>query len=739
MIKKKKKKIYGISQNADKKISALKSNDTILQNGDNPFGADRKTLRQLCCPSGVNPNPLDHIEIDDGGVTLYTACFYIEKLPIRTKFGKSFAKLFNFPDVTSSVFIDPLVNGEGSQQLDKRINMLGTEQEEARSGDRNRFRKITLKMNSAENLAMEVESGDNMLYEVYFLFVLQASSMDGLHMMMNDFHAIAKEGGIEVASCYCAHPEAFIGSYPFNRVPYQKFGLIKNSVIKKHYLDKGCLCDIFNHTQSSFSHPNGIIAGHNMITNEPFTFDPYDSSHDGYGTIFSGKTHSGKSATIKMYLTRLIDFDYKVRSIDFDAVGTTGEYTNPCNAVGGVNYQIKPDSENILNLFEIDAEIDFDEKTCTEFPALHLTAKKSDVKNLIMTMIKDGKEITDFSLVTFIEGIVEDIIDRLYSQKGIYEGNVESLFDRKKTIQSGKYVMGRVKKTLPTISEFFYEALKDQKNNTDPLYEKAYAVVVKSMKKYVKKLNYCPHCLKTYTDEEIASLSVDDDGKTVMICSCGQKGLETISGSRPYFDGQSTIHADDSTPWINLDISQLPPGDKIVGLLVAMNFIQENYVKKNSADPRKAQEMVVLIDEVTNTFIYEEARRFVESEYRTYRKRHVSPWTSTQKLSDFDGYKETEAIVANASSIFLLKQPMQDKEYLLRATPLTESQVKEVFALGGTDEATDNKRRGEVCVIDDRKIQFVKVDYFTETEAIVVETDTSKIRDLYSKSPTRSA
>ena len=165
-----------------------------------------------------------------------------------------------------------------------------------------------------------------------------------------------------------------------------------------------------------------------------------------------------------------------------------------------------------------------------------------------------------------------------------------------------------------------------------------------------------------------------------------------------------------------------------------MDFMQENFIKKNSADPRKTQKMIMLIDEIHRGFRYPEARQFIDDAYRTYRKRHVSPWAATQALKDFDGYKETQSIVKQATTIILLKQDFQDKGYLAKATPLTSSQIDMVCDLGGDldNEEDQKERKGEVCLIDNQsKVAFIKIDYLTDSESRIVETDMEKIRMMY--------
>lgn len=695
------------------------------------FFESRKTVKELVSPLGVNPNPLDHMVVDDNGVELYTMCFYVDKLPRGSQFASTYASMFNFPGVTSTVFIEPLVDGASQKQLDKRINQLDAESIAAeKDRDRNRYRKVNNKMADAERYAMDVETGDNRLFMVAFLYVLQATTLDKLRRIVSDFHMVAREKTVECCACYSLHPEAFLSGYPTNRVYVGKKGLISETPVKWHYFDKNALVDIFNHTRSGFSHKNGIFAGHVINTGQPVLYDVYDSSHSGYGVIFSGKTGTGKSATIKMWATRYIDFGYKIRSIDFDARGTGGEYSIMAEGVGGINYQLKPDSKNILNLFEVDVTDEFDEMTQTEYKVLDLATKKSNLLRLIMTMIKDGREIEQFAQETFIKRIVLDAITECYNDRGIYHGKIESIYEKAKHVVNGALSSGMVKKQLPTITDFYKKILIWEKENTNDFYNEPYRIILDSMKEYVRELYYCPSCIHFYTREEFESLKKDFEGSCT---DCSTKIAE-IHGTKPYFDGQSTVQASLDTPHINFDISQIPEEERSVALLVCMDFMQENFIKKNSADPRKTQKMIMLIDEIHRGFRYPEARQFIDDAYRTYRKRHVSPWAATQALKDFDGYKETQSIVKQATTIILLKQDFQDKGYLAKATPLTSSQIDMVCDLGGDldNEEDQKERKGEVCLIDNQsKVAFIKIDYLTDSESRIVETDMEKIRMMY--------
>lgn len=700
---------------------------------EDAFYRNRKTVRELIAPSGINPNPLDYMELDDNGVKLYTMCFYVDKIPKKLKFAYTFAPLFNFPEITSNVFIEPISRGKSSKKLNKRVISLDTERIAAlNAGDRNRVRDIGNKLRDAEHFAEEIEGGDNALFEVSFLFTMQAVDLDRLRLIANDFNSRAREKGLELASCYSVHPEAFVSGYPTNRVFKAQHGLVTSNVIKRHIFDKYALNTIFNHTRSSFYHKNGILAGRNLNTRQLVPYDVYDESHtQGYNVAISGVTGTGKSATIKMWLSRYIDFGYKIRSVDMENKGSRGEYSIMADAVGGVNYQIRQNSDHIINPFELDVSIEMDEITKKEIETLNVSEKVTDVVSNLMIMIKGEKTIEQFDDAVSFERIVTDIVSGLYEEFGIMDGRVDSLYTSESQVMRGRFFSGKVKKNLPTISDFYKKIIMLKRSNKEKAYDRACRLIRDAMKDYVKELYYCEECLAFYARDDYERLEVSENERK---CTCGKCSVLKVKGVRSYYDGQSTIRLDKATPHFNIDLSLLPEKEKPVAMTVAMNFLKENCVKKNSLNPKHAEKMILLFDEVQKAFVFPNAREFIVDQYATARKRNVSVWSATQALSNYHMYEETKTLLKNTATVVMLKQDTMDRKFLQENTVLTDAQVETVLSLGGEKSDTEERyeRQGELCLIDNNsKVVFLKVDYLKDSEKTIVETDIGKVKEMY--------
>ena len=683
------------------------------------FYAQRRSLKEFLAPDAVDPNNYKYVKLQDAGRDVYVRNYYIDMLPKDTKFATTFAELYNFKNMMSQTRIVPIANDRAVQMVDRQVLDLDTELASARkSADRNRYRKVSDKMSNAEAWGRDVENGKNQFFEVTFTYQGYARTLDELNASGNDFHTKALGKNISLVSCYAVEPEAYKSGFPLNRMFRAKLGPVRTTTAKPQLMDLYSLATIFNHTKSSFYHKNGVYLGRDLMSSRPITFDPYDPSLEAHNIIFAGKTGTGKSATIKMFLSRAADFGLKYCSVDSEARGRQGEYSILTKKLGGENFQIHSGSKEIVNLFEISEEMEYDETTGQEIVRFHLVDRISIIKGILMTMITYGKTAPSFEDATTMESIVEDIVTYLYEIRGIQDGVPESLYASTAGYSS-------VKKPLPTITDFYVEALKRQQANTYEHHAKGYALILDAMKSYVRELYYIPRLVRILTKEEYEKLPVDQNGHRYYEAESGEHiQAVAIKGVRSYYDGQSTIKVNLDTPAINIDISQLPANDLPIGMVIATNFLNENIIKKNSANPKRLQKRAILIDEAHRMFPYPELRRFISDLYRSARKRYIVPICCTQSLSDFKLYDETTEIVKQSPMIFLLRQDAQDREYIEEATRMSPGQLAHLFQLGGSTQNDGSvAEKGQVCMIINHHVVFAKIDYLKYTETDVVETN----------------
>lgn len=679
--------------------------------------------RRMVAPDGINPNPLSYTILHDGGHDIYVRSFTIDTLPKRTVFASTFPALFNFDRTTSSVFIEPITEGRASHLLDGRIVEIETNIITAeKNADRNQVRKLNAKLRDAEDWAHRIETGENSLYHVYFLFTIMAESLDMLNRRTDAFRNLAKERQITLSCCYSLQAECYLTGLPLMYRYQASVGPIRSCGLKRHTLDKLSLASIFNHTQDSFFHSKGIIIGRNMNTGLPVAFDVYDRKHNGYNLVFAGMTGTGKSACMKILASRYITKNgYRFVCIDSQSKGNRGEYAMLTDMMCGTNFEIRSNTGNIINLFDLDIEEEWTEISGT-YEVLRLQDKITNAKSDLMTLIQGGRDSADFSLLIHIERIVTDTIAELYEDLKIYDNVVDSLYETGKGFKDGVLTSGKVKKKMPVLSDFYKKILKKSKNNKVQEHKRAYRIILDSLKDRIRELYYCPECMTFYSRSEW--------DKMKRVCSCGAK-MHKIRGSKAYYDGQSTIRMKEKERFTNIDISQLPEEEKPIARQIALSFVNEQFIKRNAINPKRTECLGVIVDEVNQNFAIKSAITSLDYVARTSRKRLVSLWTATQALRDYDCCLETEALLKQAAAKFVFKQSYSDREYVQHTLNLTNGQVDKVLELGGDPEDDSISRKGEVCIVDNGKICFCKIDYLQAAEAVFVETDPRVIQKMY--------
>lgn len=704
-------------------------------------------LRRIVSPDGVDPMPKSYLVVNDGGEDVYMRSLTIESLPGTDSFANTFTDLLNFPNCTSSIFVQPQQESEMIHKLDRHIVILDSEEYSAdESGDINRYRKIRNQKIDAERSAQELEAGDNKYFNVGFLFTLRADSLQALNHATAEFRKKALSKNIQVSVCYAVQAESFLENAPFNGNVQIESKFVKSDAVKYFLMDKHAISAVYNYTTSSYSHKEGIALGRDLYTKSPILFDPYDPSHDGYTIIIAGMVGSGKSATIKMMCSRLLSHGYHFVSVDSQArKGTNeGEYAAIAELSDGVNFQISSSSGNIMNIFDVSEStksVRDGETTYHEAQTLDLADKIAMVVNVLSNMVYSAAEAKGdvaLDLGIYINRVLSDNVSKLYKSFGIENGRPETLYTTKGSALAmpDATSSNRPPKRLPTMTDFYKQVLISDRENKEKDLQKAYSVVKHALKDYVRELYYTEDTITFLTKEQVMKYQYSETlgGREYINEQRDKERIVEVEGSKPYYDGQSTVHVGKDTVFTNIDISQLPDSERNLARQIAIDFVNENFIKKNSESLSSSDKLICIFDEAHENFKQEYARKTLDGVVRTARKRNVSVVISTQTVLEFEDFTETKAIFSQAAVKMIFKQNVKDKEYLEHSLGLTPAQAdKVVNELGGRmkNGELDASRRGEVCIIDNKRVCFCKVDYREATEALPVETDASKIAELF--------
>lgn len=618
---------------------------------------NKSNLKDLLAPSGIDATNYDYMEIFSK-VSRYVRTFYVTTLPRQATFPYFLSGIYEFGDVNTSVYINPISETVSQKDLNKTIVELQSERYVAQDrGDINRASVLATKQAEAEALRDEIAAGYNKLFEATMVATLFAYSKAELDKASELLAMEASKNMVGIKATWAMQEEAFQTNLPLNR----------NKLNRKHTFDRGSMATVFPFLSSDIGHDVGVPIGINKQTGLPLLFDNFHPSLTNYNMIIFGKSGSGKSVTIKTIMAR----SAILMGVENLVIDAEGEYVVVAEALNGININISPNSSTIINIFDIEPETVRDEITGRDRIVLNVENKVEDVTQALLTMAKGATRSTEVNELT--KQIIAEIVAELYVQFGI-NSDVNSIY---KTEDASSGSLGRTKKDMPTISDWYDLLVKRAEEDKTDTYSYHYNYLLKVMKQYCKKFD----------------------------------------GQMAYFDGQSTFELLDDNLFININLSQLE--EKFARPLaqqILLSWVWEKYVKKNSEDKTRARKKRVLVDEAWMLLDFPEAVQFLNTMARRARKRNVSLAVVSQKFQDFYEKKEAQAILTSSEIKLFLAQDKSEIEYLKEVFKLSEGETSFLLTCS----------RGEGLIRIGQEAAVIGI-HPTQKEFEFVETNLSKL------------
>ena len=591
--------------------------NSIAEN-ENGYGLlKKKTIKELIAPSGIDASNIDRLEIIST-TTRFARTFFISALPRMATFPELLRDMYMFGDINTSIYINPIAESRSQNELNKVINELETERIVAYDkGNINRESLLAQKRVEAESLRDEIAAGFNKLYEASIVSTLFAYNLQDLDRLTKLLATEMSKSLIDIKSAWGIQEEGFQSNLP----------LMEDKIKKIHTFDRRSMGTVFPFTTSEVGHPTGVPLGFNKQTGVPILFDNFHPSLTNYNMVIFAKSGAGKSVTMKTLISR----SSVLRGIESLALDAEGEYTVVAEALGGINVVISPNSQTIINLFDIEIEKVKDEITGRERPILNVENKVEDVTQALLTMARGSTRSTEVNELT--KQIISESVAEEYARVGI-TADPASLYESDSVISGD--ALGKRKKEMPTIGSWYKRIVEKAKQNDNSDYRFHYSYLIKVMKQYVRELN----------------------------------------GQMAYFDGQSTFELLDGAPFINLDISQLEERfARPLAQQILLSWIWEKYVKKNSEDRTKATKKRVLVDEAWMLLPYPEAVEFLNKMARRARKRNVSLAIVSQRFQDFYENEAAQAVLTSSDTKLFLAQDKSEISYLKEVFKLSEGEA----------------------------------------------------------------
>ena len=595
-----------------------KREQEVVQNKENKVFR-KKTIKDLIAPSGINASNLDYLEIISN-TKRYARSFYVSTLPRMCTFPELFRDLYLFGDINTSVYIDPIPEASSQNELNRVINELETERIVAIDrGKINRESDLTQKRFEAEQLRDEIAAGYNKLFNASIVSTLFTYNIDELDKLTKLLSTTMSKSLVEMKTAWGIQEEAFKSNLP----------LMDDKVRKTHTFDRRSLGTVFPFTTSEVGHPSGIPLGYNKQTGAPILFDNFHSSLTNYNMVIFAKSGAGKSVTMKTLISR----SSVLMGIESLALDAEGEYTIVAESLGGINVVLSPNSNTVINLFDIEPEKVKNEITGKEFTVINVENKVEDVTQALLTMSRGSTRSTAVNEIT--KQIIAETVAEEYAAIGI-TSDPNSLYDNDGDLIIGGNSLAKRKKHMPTIGSWYKRIQVKAQQNTNQDYQFHYSYLLKVMKQYIREYN----------------------------------------GQKAYFDGQSTFDLLDGAPFINLDISQLEERfARPLAQQILLSWIWEKYVKKNSEDRGRAKKKRVIVDEAWMLLPFPEAVDFLNTMARRARKRNVSLAIISQRFQDFYEKPEAQAVLTSSDTKLFLAQDKSEINYLKEVFKLSEGEA----------------------------------------------------------------
>lgn len=613
-----------------------KPEEDLVQSGqyDSSFlKLNQSTLKDLLAPSGIDASHYDYLEIFSK-ISRFARTFYVTALPRQATFPYFLSGIYDFGDVNTSVYINPISETVSQNDLNKTIVELQSERYVAHDrGDINRESVLSTKQAEAETLRDQIAAGYNKLYEATIICTLFAYSKDELDKYSELLAMEASKNLVSLKTAWALQEEGFKSNLPLNT----------NRITRRHTFDRGSMSTVFPFVSADAGHEIGVPIGINKQTGLPLIFDNFNSKLTNYNMVIFGKSGAGKSVTIKTIMAR----SALLMGVENLVLDAEGEYVVVAEALRGINVNISPTSNTIINIFDIEPELIRDEITGKERYTLNVENKVEDVTQALLTMSRGSTRSEEVNELT--KQIISEIVAEEYVDKGITNDpqslyvdsdkiNETDTIDTNSAIQEGSTKnqnIGKTKKEMPTIGSWYSRLEIKAKENSNETYEYHFNYLTKVMRQYCRKFD----------------------------------------GQMAYFDGQSTFELQEGALFININISQLEERfARPLAQQILLSWIWEKYVKKNSEDKSVARRKRVLIDEAWMLLPFPEAVDFLNTMARRARKRNVSLTVVSQKFQDFYEKKEAQAVLTSAETKLLLAQDKSEIEYLKEVFKLSEGE-----------------------------------------------------------------
>lgn len=648
---------------------------------------NQTTVFDVIAPEGIKIDAEDYGVIKQSlGTNTFFRPFYIPRDGYPRMMQTNWLNtLTSAGEVDVMIDIHKESKSKAMRSLDMQMTMLRSNLAFQRTrGNIDQEKDLYAKIQDTNNLMDEIQFNENDSYMVSTMGVAFADSKKELDVLCEYIEDEMQASHFKIASTWNRVKSGLKAVLPLG-APNTLQDTYRN-------IDRRALCTFAPFFSGSGKFNGGVPIGKNKITGQIEFLNSFGSKEyrpPNYNIGVTGIPGSGKSLKMKMKMAR----ETALADIYSMIIDPEGEFVKITKRLGGINLNISPESNIIINpcamsvteleITDKDEELEaieqYDKKEIVERDGkkyvrfVPVLEKINELLGFFDIIIR-GQDFDRSGLNVFQRTMLEDAIREVFDKHGITSHPSSLYTDDVKKID-GQLVQSQVRKPEPELKEI-------------------YDVLVEHHGEDVK------------AEELIAAI---------------RPFLR--DGSKPLFDGQSYFGRGVETQLnesrvVNFNISHLEEGFlKPIAFHVILNYIWEHWIK----NPEHAVKRKVLyVDEMWQFIDYEQTVNFLEKVARRARKRNAGMCWASQDFVRILENKKARGILQATYSYFFFEQNKIDKK-----------KIEENFNLtaGELDIILNNPGKGEgIFRVGDSSV-WIQTDP-SEKEMLFIESNEAVLQEL---------
>lgn len=568
-----------------------------------------RTIFDFLAPDSIDRSDPDFIKVGNKYVRNFTMQGFPSHVHVTW-----LRDLYQYPgDMDVAVYVEPAEDRDALEELTKKITAYEAQLETELEKGSNR--EITILRNKIESLYTEREKIELNMESLFYVNIscnLYADTKEQLDKETKLLDNRVSGKKITLVPSYLRMDEGYKSCLPFGKI------YINDKFRNFNTAGLGACFPFYN---SELSHEDGLFCGINLQTQTPMFVSFYNKKIlDNANVTVFGRSGSGKT-----FFVSLITMRSAIQGVKTVIIDPEGEYIKLTQALGGVHIYIAPDSDNFINPFDIEEEVELDsEGIPTGNKVVDIKTKAADILNLISVMAGE--------LTAAQRSLCSTTILNLYKKFGFTE-NPDSLYTNEPFFdeKTGKLYTEGMKKRMPQFSDF-YDLLK--------------RTIEKENKKELIPL--------------LDTLKIFKKGEIYEMFDC-QSSVDNVSF--------------ETAPIITFDVSRLEENVlRPIGMYIALSWTMEKFIKKNPDLLKRVicDEAWMLVNK--NMAGNEYTAQFLNNCARRIRKRNGGLLIASQNYVEFAENQDAQSVLQNSSVNIFLKQTETDIDALQAKFKLSDGE-----------------------------------------------------------------